>query len=219
MPDEPILSDQEHEKNPHNICIWNSKENCEDCTLSEEIHCEMHRSDTIMFMGGALLFFIPSFYGMIVGGMGWWLLAYFVYWVVFFEVWENSVLCSHCPYYAEDGGQGHTLHCYANYGLYKTWPYNPKPMSRSHQIQFLIGLLIFAGFPLPFLYIAEQYLMLSIAGLGIAAWMIILKSKICPRCLNFSCPLNSVPKYIVDKFLLRNPVMRNAWEECGYTLN
>jgi hypothetical protein len=172
-----------------------------------------------MFMGGALLFFIPSFYGMIVGGMGWWLLGYFVYWVVFFEVWENRVLCSHCPYYAEDGGQGHTLHCYANYGLYKTWPYNPKPMSRSHQIQFLIGLLIFAGFPLPFLYFVEQYSMLMIAVLGIAAWIITLKLKICPSCLNFSCPLNSVPKNIVDEFLLRNPVMRKAWEESGYQLN
>lgn len=206
------------EKNPHNICIWKPKEDCSDCSLGDDIHCEMHRSDTLMFGGSAMLFFIPAIGGMILGGMGLWLIGYFVYWLIFFELWENRVLCSHCPFYAEDGGQGHTLHCYANYGLYKTWPYNPAPLSRSHQIQFIIGLLIFVGYPIPFLILSGQVLFLVFALVGTMTWLTVLKLKICPRCLNFSCPLNSVSKETVDEFLKRNPVMLKAWEESGYVL-
>ncbi|MHA1930026.1 MAG: hypothetical protein ACTSV2_15750 [Candidatus Thorarchaeota archaeon] len=165
-----------------------------------------------------MVFFIPTILGMYFGGMGWWLLGWFAYLIVFFELWENRILCAHCPYYAENGGQGHTLHCYANYGLYKTWPYDPRPMSRSHKIQFLVALSIFVGYPLPFLFLSGQYLALLIAGIGIVFWLATLKIKICPRCLNFSCPLNSVPKDIVDSFLKRNPVMCQAWEDCGYVV-
>ena len=169
-----------------------------------------------MFGGTAMVFFVPTILGMYFGGMGWWLLGWFVYLFVFFELWENRILCAHCPYYAENGGQGHTLHCYANYGLYKTWPYDPRPMGRSHKVQFLVALSIFVGYPLPFLFLSEQYLVLLIAMIGIVVWLTVLKFKICPHCLNFSCPLNSVPKNLVDAFLKRNPVMRQAWEDCGY---
>ncbi|MFW9965665.1 MAG: hypothetical protein ACFFEA_00790 [Candidatus Thorarchaeota archaeon] len=207
------------EKNPFNICIWKPKEECGNCSLHNEIHCEMHRSDTLMFAGSAMLFFIPSIGGMLYGGMWLWVIGYFIYWAIFFELWENRVLCSHCPFYAENGGQGHTLHCYANYGLYKTWPYNPSPMSRSHQIQFLVALVIFAGYPIPFLILSNQLLFLGFTIMGIGVWLSVLKFKICPRCLNFSCPLNSVPKEIVDAFLRRNPVMMKSWIESGYELS
>jgi len=206
------------EKNPFNICIWKPKEECGNCSLHNEIHCEMHRSDTLMFGGSAMLFFVPSIGGMLLGGLWPWVIGYFIYWLIFFEIWENRVLCSHCPFYAEDGGQGHTLHCYANYGLYKTWPYNPSPMSRSHQIQFIIALTIFGGYPIPFLILSNQLLFLGLTITGIGVWLSVLKFKICPRCLNFSCPLNGVSKEKVDAFLRRNPVMREAWEDCGYRL-
>ena len=207
------------EKNPFNICIWKAKEECGDCSLHNEIHCEMHRSDTLMFGGSAMLFFIPSIGGMLLGGMWPWVIGYFIYWLIFFELWENRVLCSHCPFYAEDGGQGHTLHCYANYGLYKTWPYNPSPMSRSHQIQFLVALTIFGGYPIPFLILSNQLLFLGLTIAGIGIWLSVLKFNICPRCVNFSCPLNSVPKKTMDAFLKRNPVMMKAWIDSGYELS
>lgn len=41
---------------------------------------------------------------------------------------------------------------------------------------------------------------------------------VCPHCVNFSCPLNRVPRRVVDAYLARNPVMREAWERCGWTL-
>jgi hypothetical protein len=40
----------------------------------------------------------------------------------------------------------------------------------------------------------------------------------CTRCANFSCPLNRVPKDIVDAYLTQSPVMRQAWEQSGYRL-
>jgi hypothetical protein len=40
----------------------------------------------------------------------------------------------------------------------------------------------------------------------------------CGRCINFSCPLNTVPKAEVDTYLRRNPAMREAWESAGYRL-
>lgn len=34
--------------------------------------------------------------------------------------------------------------------------------------------------------------------------------------INFSCPLNTVEKRIVDEYLRRNPATREAWEKSGY---
>ncbi len=35
------------------------------------------------------------------------------------------------------------------------------------------------------------------------------------RCVNLSCPLNTVPPEIADAYLARNPVMRRAFQEGG----
>jgi hypothetical protein len=42
-----------------------------------------------------------------------------------------------------------------------------------------------------------------------------LRLYTCSRCVNFSCPLNTVPRETVEAYLARNPVMRRAWEESG----
>ena len=215
-------STEKKNKNPFKICIWESteeSESCEDCSLKNIIHCKIRGSDTLLFVIGFLIFLIPALIGMVTGGFGWWLVGYFLYWFIFFEIWENRILCSHCPFYAEDGGKGHILHCYANYGLYKTWSYNPAPMTISHKIQFIIAVAILFGFPLPFLVISQQFLFLAISCIGITLWLIILKKKICLTCLNFSCPFNGVKKETVDEFLKRNPVMLEAWEKSGYKID
>jgi hypothetical protein len=43
-----------------------------------------------------------------------------------------------------------------------------------------------------------------------------LRHYTCSRCVNFSCPLNSVASDIVAAYLARNPVMREAWEAAGW---
>jgi hypothetical protein len=66
------------------------------------------------------------------------------------------------------------------------------------------------------------YSLLGIIGITLASVMTtllfyyVLTSHFCSRCVNFSCPANSVPKRIVDIYLERNPVMKEAWEKSGY---
>ena len=91
-------------------------------------------------------------------------------------------------------------------------------MSRSEQIQFLIGVLIIVGFPITFLIIGEQYLMLIISVVGVILWFCVLQLRACKKCINFSCPLNHISKKIVDEYLKHNKVMRNAWEKTGYKI-
>ncbi len=46
----------------------------------------------------------------------------------------------------------------------------------------------------------------------------VLLGNACKRCANFSCAMNKVPKEIVDKFLEKNPKMREAWIACGWQI-
>ncbi|EHQ35617.1 hypothetical protein [Methanoplanus limicola] len=43
-----------------------------------------------------------------------------------------------------------------------------------------------------------------------------MKVYYCSRCVNFSCPLNTVEKRIFDEYLLKNDVMMDAWKKYGY---
>jgi hypothetical protein len=193
--------------NPIQICTCQDPIECGDCPIENRLNCRFNWSDLTYF---AAIFATPAaaaIAGMILGGFGWYLLGWAGFAIFFFFVWEARVLCSHCPYWA---GEGRVLHCLANHGVIKLWRYHPEPMSRSEQIQFLVGAGILVLFPIPFLILGGQYLLISF-------WFS-LKKHVCTRCVNFSCPLNGVPKPIVDAYLERNPVMRRAWQEKGYRL-
>ena len=56
---------------------------------------------------------------------------------------EIRVLCSHCPYYAEEG---RILHCLANHGTIKLWKYHPEPMRFWEKLGFLGGIIFFLYF-------------------------------------------------------------------------
>ena len=66
--------------------------------------------------------------------------------------------------------------------------------------------------------------LLGMVGITLASlmaavlWVLIMFYAFCSQCVNFSCPLNTVPKSIVDEYLKRNPVMRDAWVKSGYHL-
>jgi hypothetical protein len=160
--------------------------------------------------------FVTAIGGVIAGGYGWWLLGWAVYMFFFFVVWEGRVLCSHCPYWAEEGK---ILHCHANYGVFKIWRYRPRPMSRSEQIQFLVGALILMLYPDIFLILAREFLLLAIALASAVSFGYLLWRNICDRCVNFSCPLNHVSKELRDDYLRRNPLIMKAWIESGYQID
>lgn len=168
------------------------------------------RKPLLMFAFGFLVILIPVVLGLLVAGLWVFLIIWIVYTVFFLQVWENRILCSHCPYY---GSEGRFLRCHANYGLYKLWKYNPAPMSWSEQAQMVIGVTIMIGFPFPLLFLSQQWLFLILASLGAIVMGAILFGWLCIRCVNFSCPFNRVPKKEVDAFLKEHPEMRKAWKE------
>lgn len=173
------------------------------------------RKPLLLFLFGFIVVAIPVVIGLVTAGFGIALLFWIIFLTFFLQVWENRILCSHCPHYASEG---RILRCHGNYGLFKLWKYNPGPMSLSEQIQMVVGVSILIGFPFPFLILGQQWLLLIFASLGAIVFGAILFGWLCLRCVNFSCPFNRVPKDVVDSFLKENPKMRKAWEKKGYRL-
>lgn len=202
-----MKKEQSQGKNPYNICIWRPADECKDCPIIGRLKCRFNSKDLFCFIGLSSLFFLPSFFGIIRGGYGWYILGWVVFMLFFFEVWEIRILCSHCPYYAE---KGRTLHCIANFGCLKIWKYNPEPMNTSEKVQLMIGVTILFGYPFPFLILGKQFILALLAGLGAFIFFWALRKYTCPRCVNFSCPLNRVSKDIADEFLKRNPIIEKA---------
>ena len=208
-----------------NICNLEAS-SCQQCSVNGKLMCKFDIKDTIYFIIPVLsvwaVWVIGILQGFISGGLNILQLiflfsSYIGYLIFFFQVWENKILCSHCPYYAFEDDK--TIKCYANYGLYKAWKYNPAPMSPSEKIQFIIGILIFAGFPLISLLLLEMYIYFGISLILSIIWIVTMHFLSCSKCPNFSCPLNAAPKNIVDDYLTHNTVMRKAWEEQGYSID
>lgn len=198
------------------ICLRRSPSACSDCSIKDRVECRFQRRSLLRFSVIFLFCAIPASAGVILAGYGWFLIGWIAYIAFFLQVWENRILCSHCPYYAEEGA---ALRCHANYGLRKIWKYQPGPMSRWEELQFMLGLIIFLAYPLPFMVLGGQYLFFVFSSLGVIVFFAVLSTQVCVRCVNFSCPLNRVPKEVVDSFLRNNPSMKRAWEDAGYKLD
>jgi hypothetical protein len=177
--------------------------------------CRFDSKDLVSFLVNCLPFGVVTIAGTIQAGYGRYLWLWLAYSIFFFFVWEARVLCSHCPMWAEEG---RILHCHANHGVLKIWKYRPGPMSRSEQVQFLVGASLWVGLPFVFLLLGKEYLLALIGLATIVSAAFNLRKHTCVRCLNFSCPANTVPRQIVDAYLERNPDMQAAWEASGYRL-
>lgn len=183
------------------ICIWEDKAVCEICNLKGKLHCHLNHKISIIFMLPFLLFSVPTLIGLILLSfplnvivIGSWI----GYMVFFFMVWEPPILCAHCPFYAEDAK---ILHCSINYGFYKTAKFNPKPISLSEKIQFVIGANLLFIIPMIFLIIGHMWLYLGLSVAGTITWYLVLQFKICTVCINFSCIFNRAPKDLKEQFL------------------
>jgi hypothetical protein len=218
--------DELKDKNPFDICIWKDISECESCSIEGRLQCHENFHYSLWFMVGFLPGFVFSILGIILGfifgnlNLNLFITALVIwisYFVLFFILWEPRMLCRHCPYYAE--GDAKVVHCYANHGLPKTTSFNPAPMTKFEKIQFIIGIALFIGIPIPFILFGGQFIFAIIAIIGAIFWLLILRFKICPDCVNFSCPFNRVPKNVVDCFLKRNSIMKEAWEKSGYKID
>jgi hypothetical protein len=178
--------------------------------------CRYKNRDLLNFMTIAIPYMAAVTIGAILGGYGYYLFLWLVYMLGFFFVWEARILCSHCPYWANPG---RILECHANSGVFKIWKFNPTPMSKSEKNQFIIGALIWMAFPFPFVLLGGQYWLAVVGLISAVSAVMILHYNVCRRCVNFSCPLNNVPKELVDAYLKRNPIMLAAWTASGYQLD
>jgi hypothetical protein len=97
-------------------------------------------------------------------------------------------------------------------GIKKIAKYCPEPMDISEKIQFIIAVSILIIFPYPFLLLSKQIIFFILSVIGMVVWILILQTQICVGCVNFSCPLNRVPKEYIDKFLDKNPTIKEVWE-------
>ena len=155
------------------------------------------------------------------------LIAYGVFIVLFFTIIEMRILCRHCPYYAREG---RTIHCHANEGLPRLWKYDPKPLNKLEKLLFILCIIFLGVFPIVtevygIWWIYNDYarygyfVALGLIGITITTtitlivWLIGLRLFFCPNCVNFSCPLNRVPRNLVDAYLEKNPIMKKAWKE------
>jgi len=201
------------------------KSNCEVCSVNGKLMCSFNIKDTICFMVPILSVWVTLILGLAYGFFSRkinlpvlivFLVGYIGYLIFFFQFWENKILCSHCPYYAFE--EDKHVKCYANYGIYKVWKYNPAPMTISEKIQFIISIALFAIIPLIFLVITELYIYFSVSLVLSLIWFISMHFLGCSKCPNFSCPLNNVSKEVIDEYLKQNSLMRKAWEDQGYII-
>ncbi|MDK2981101.1 MAG: hypothetical protein PWQ55_1448 [Chloroflexota bacterium] len=187
---------------------------CAGCATHNRLMCRYTNRDLLNFFTIVFPYALAVIVGAILGGYGRYLFLWLAYSLFFFFVWEARVLCRHCPYWA---GSDRILECHANSGVFKIWKFDPAPMSASEKKQFIAGALLWLVFPFPLLLLGGQNWLAFIGFCSAACGVLLLRYNVCSRCVNLSCPLNNVPKELVDAYLEINPTMKKAWLESGYT--
>jgi hypothetical protein len=208
------------EKISNKLCISDDISKCDECNLKEKLDCHFNVKKLARFAITWFIVVLSGSIGLVFNGLLFeftiYLIILIVFSIIFFEFWEIRILCSHCPFYSEEG---RTLHCYGNYGCLKIWKYHPEPMSKSEKFQFIIGLvLVFIILNLPsfFLLINRLYLWSILPVITTIIFIWVIRKFHCTYCNNFSCPLNRMPKQVINDFLKRNPLMKEAWEKSGW---
>ncbi len=183
------------------FCSVQKSPDCDSCTNRTNLMCRYDPADTLHFFMIFLPLLVSAVGGVIVTGNGMYLWGWLAYAIFFFFIWEANVLCSHCPYWSEPS---RILHCHANYGVFKFFRYKPQPMSQSEQIQFIVGALILALYPVGILVVARQFLLAGIATASVVSFGYLLYRNICVKCVNFSCPLNHVSESYRSAYQKKN---------------
>ena len=217
--------------NPHHLCTWDENSNCEPCPERDRLNCKWDRKLLYSFFMLYLPFLVSSWLALVLVGHlagAWWpLIAYGAFYIIFFGFLEIRILCSHCPYYG--GDSGFSLRCLANNGAMKIWKYHPEPMNRLEKNGLVAGFIFLGGWPIAvaaygICFLTTHYTAfsslthLAIITVGAAtlasslSFFYCLKTYVCSRCLNFSCPMNTVPDDAVEVYLKKNPVMGDAWK-------
>lgn len=224
------------DKNPYNICTWDDQSDCDNCKDNNLLLCKLDKRLQKAFMVLFAPAIVVAFFGLtlvcILTDDWWYLIAYGAFFIILFPVIEFGVLCRHCPYYANSSN---TITCLAGSGMPKTYKYNPRPMNKWEHLVMYIYYTFMIGFPIFVIgygiyFISDNYsqysniALLGMIGIELAlmfsmlAFNYCLNVYVCSKCVCFSCPWNKVKKPVVDEYLKKNPIMKEAWEKSGYKL-
>ena len=167
----------------------------------------------------------------LLAGFWWALVIYVAGALLFFGLGlETRILCSHCPYWTNDGS---LLNCWAYPNTYKFWRYRPEPMNKIEKFILVLFFSFFAVFPVIMtsygIWLVTSssssinlFALLGIIGITIGTllagiqFFYILQFHFCCRCVNFSCPFNRVSAEKIRAYLDRNSVMNKAFEQRGF---
>jgi hypothetical protein len=217
------------EKNPFNLCTLDPNSNCKKCIIRGKLDCKLDKNQQKTSIKTVFSFLIIAVLGLIVTGfftkIWWFLIIYLIFIILFFSVIEIRINCTHCPYYAENKK---FLNCPGNNFLPKIWKFNPKPIRPIEKIGTILGFAFIGIFPIVSELYGTWFIISTNLNLNLSRIVVIIALvivtiisflvfislfllKYCPKCINFSCKFNKVPKELVDEYLKRNPVIRDAW--------
>jgi hypothetical protein len=210
------------------LCTFHPDAPCSSCGNNKVIFCKPDKNKVIVshLLEG-------SFIIMAVIGTGltsllfdsfWPVIVFLIFSVLFFLVIQPRITCSHCPYYAEDRL---FLHCTENHFSPKIWKYHPEPIAWWEKVGTIVGFAFLGVYPLLielygfFVFWESSPSLFSLIGffgiligtiLTLALFYGVFFFLYCPHCLNFSCVFNKVPEEYVQRYIERNPVMKEAWD-------
>ncbi len=157
---------------------------------------------------------LPVFFvliaGTILAGFGVWLWAWIPGLLIFFLVIEPIILCRYCPYW---GMPGNVLKCHANYGVLKFFKYKPGESSKLEKIAFEVCAIIVIGYPLVLILLGHEYLFFALGIVTGFSFVYTAKRSICTKCINFSCPMNSVDAQTKAQYLNQNDKLKRAFHK------
>jgi len=223
------------EKNPFNICTLNPDSNCNECKNQDKLDCKLDKNQQKVSMLTVFSSLIIGIFGLVITGLiigSWWILIFYIVFIcLFFFVIEIRLTCSHCPYYAQNSKH---LDCTGNNIFPKIWKFHPEPMKRYEKVGSTMGFVLIGAIPI-FSQLYSIWFFLSnnpnsrlilvfgLFGVLLATILTFLMFyslfllTFCSRCINFSCLFNKVPQELVDEYLNRNPILKDAWKKSKIT--
>jgi hypothetical protein len=181
---------------------------CEGCEIQGKLLCIHTLTDFIDFAVLAIGWMIPFVAGMIIGRFWIGLAVWVGLAILFFGYVEALVLCRHCPHYAEEG---FWLRCHANSGLPKVPKFDPRPMSTTERVVWLLYVAVLFLYYIPFFVASQQWLLLGLGTWATVVWIWTLQRTQCNRCYHLSCPINRVPEEVRRGFFKHYPGFAKAW--------
>lgn len=184
---------------------------------TEHLNCRWNRNLLISYLVYFSPYMMVSTISLILlriwTGKSSFILTYSIFLPIFFVLFRPLIQCSHCPYYKEKKFME---------PIPKIWKFNFRAMNNFEKTSYMIGLSFFQIFPLSaqivgLVFLIDNFEIVTRWKIIVFSFIILitlilnisfvanLYTKLCTRCIHFSCPMNRVPESIKIKFVDTNP--------------